>query len=320
MLHAFFYFFIFQAVYSLSESDVTKVIRASRRLVKGGNLATMVRLTFHDCVGGCDGCVNIDNDSNNGLADLIADLEDIYQDNELESVLSRADMWAILGMYAVQKSIDNNNNKCSDCEEVPDLNITYTHGRQDCATAPYTTDVKNFPSATMNYEAIMEYFSTEFGLNPLEVTALMGAHTLGQANIFNSGYNGPWVSGETSMFNNKYYSNMVRDSGVTWRLTQRPCANINGVNTNRCAADQTTAWQYISGGVGFNLPADVALSQNFDVDSDGKPSCAFDECDLSETASHVEEFANSNAFFVEEFGKVYSKVLSKGYENLETLA
>ena len=40
-------------------------------------------------LGGCDGCVNIDNDSNNGLADLIADLEDIYQDNELESVLSR---------------------------------------------------------------------------------------------------------------------------------------------------------------------------------------------------------------------------------------
>ena len=113
----------------------------------------------------------------------------------------------------------------------------------------------------------MDYFLTEFGLNPLEVTALMGAHTLGQANIFNSGYNGPWVSGETSVFNNKYYSNMVRDNGVTWRLTQRDCARINGVNTNRCADDQTTGWQYVSGGVGFNLPADVALSQvNLDAE------------------------------------------------------
>ena len=36
--------------------------------------------------------------------------------------------------------------------------------------------------------------------------------------------------------------------------------------------------------------------------------------------SYVEEFANSNAYFVEEFGKVYSKVLSKGYENLDTLS
>ena len=40
-------------------------------------------------LGGCDGCVNIDNESNNGLADLIADLEDIYQDNDFENVLSR---------------------------------------------------------------------------------------------------------------------------------------------------------------------------------------------------------------------------------------
>ena len=39
-------------------------------------------------------------------------------------------MWAILGMYAVQKTIDNNNNKCSDCEEVPDLEVIYTHGRK----------------------------------------------------------------------------------------------------------------------------------------------------------------------------------------------
>ena len=38
-------------------------------------------------------------------------------------------MWAILGMYAVQKTIENNNEKCSDCEEVPDLEVVYTTGR-----------------------------------------------------------------------------------------------------------------------------------------------------------------------------------------------
>ena len=189
----------------------------------------------------------------------------------------RADMWAILGVWAVQKTIENNNNKCSSCEEVPDLQVTYTHGRnvthtillgksvksnsQDCSTAPYTTNVGNFPSAKLNYDGVMDYFSAEFGFNPLEVTALMGAHTLGQANIFNSGYNGPWVSGETSMFNNKYYSNMLRDNQVSWRLTQRDCTNLNGINANLCGADQATDWQYVSGGVGFNLPADIALYQ-----------------------------------------------------------
>ena len=112
----------------------------------------------------------------------------------------------------------------------------------------------------MNYDEIMDYFEDEFELNPLEVTALMGAHTLGQASIFNSGYNGPWVSGETSMFNNKYYSNMVRDNGVTWRLTQRDCTALS-VDTSLCADGKTTEWQYISGGIGFNLPADVAIYQ-----------------------------------------------------------
>jgi len=33
--------------------------------------------------------VNIDNDSNNGLADLIDDLEVVYQENDFESVVSR---------------------------------------------------------------------------------------------------------------------------------------------------------------------------------------------------------------------------------------
>lgn len=33
--------------------------------------------------------MNIDNDSNNGLADLIDDLEAVYQENDFESVISR---------------------------------------------------------------------------------------------------------------------------------------------------------------------------------------------------------------------------------------
>lgn len=51
LLNTFLQFLTVQAVYSLSETDVTKVIRASKSLVKGSNLPTMVRLTFHDCVG-----------------------------------------------------------------------------------------------------------------------------------------------------------------------------------------------------------------------------------------------------------------------------
>ena len=42
----------------------------------------------------------------------------------------------------------------------------------------------------------MDFFDQEFGYTEREVTALMGAHTLGAADIFNSGFNGVWVSDE----------------------------------------------------------------------------------------------------------------------------
>ena len=98
----------------LTTNDVDKVIRKSRSVVRGPRLATMLRLTFHDCVGmtlvsfhhflkvsnsfvpanvwhtgGCDGCINVEDSSNNGLADLIDDLEEVFQENDFNDTLSR---------------------------------------------------------------------------------------------------------------------------------------------------------------------------------------------------------------------------------------
>jgi len=296
------------------------------------DLATMVRLAFHDCVGaaGCDGCINVNDSSNNGLADLVANLETVYQDNAFNaSGVSRADMWAILGLWAVQDGIDNSNDDCTDCNfTVPNIEtsrggaISYTDGRVDCATAPYTTDMDPFPSAKSNYDDIMTYFNTTFGFSPLEVTALMGAHTMGNAEITNSGYNGPWVSGEFLYFNNKYYSNMVSSAGVNWRLTQRECSSITDptIDTSQCYDGQTTEWQYIGGGIGINLPADMAIYQNFTLDDEGKPECDYANCDLAPTSSYVDMFAASNDDFIQEFGSVFAKMISRGYDNLSVIS
>ena len=66
-----------------------------------------MRLTFHDCVGGCDGCINIDNPHNAGLQDAIDVVEDVYQVVESDGiVVSRADLWAICGRAAAEYGME----------------------------------------------------------------------------------------------------------------------------------------------------------------------------------------------------------------------
>ena len=45
-----------------------------------------------------------------------------------------------------------------------------------------------------------------------QVTALMGAHTLGEAQTDASGYRGVWIGGQSTDFNNVYYKYLT---GVT---------------------------------------------------------------------------------------------------------
>ena len=89
----------------------------------------MVRLTFHDCVGGCDGCLNVNDPDNAGLENLVADLEEVYQSEGLADIISRADMWALLGIWAVEETIAKSNEECGDCDTVPDLQVEFQWGR-----------------------------------------------------------------------------------------------------------------------------------------------------------------------------------------------
>jgi len=301
----------------LTDSEVNQVLRKVRSVVAPSKPA-MVRLTFHDCVGGCDGCLNVNDPDNAGLEDLVADLEEVYQSEGLADIISRADLWALLGIWAVEETIDKSNEECGDCDTVPDLQVEFQWGREDCQSAPYSDAFLNFPSGLLNHEGLMSYFASEFSFTERQVTALMGAHTLGKADIFNSGFNGVWVNDEQQYFNNKYFSHLT-DQEVNWRSVQRACPKLKSVDTDLCEDEQTTGWQWTASGVGFNLNADMALVKDFDTDAEGKPSCDFSDCPDSTSASIVEEFAASNGLFIEEFSDVYTKLLSTGYESLQSV-
>merc|ERR1711874_388850 len=286
---------------SLSSTEVEAIKKKLRSVVRGSALPTAVRLSFHDCVGGCDGCLNVNNHDNAGL---VASLDTLYLANSYDSLLSRADFWALAGVYAVDKTIELNNDDCGedDCE-VPDSGLVFQWGRTDCDTAPYTDVDVGLPSALLDHAHVMSFFAGEFGFDDNETVALLGAHTLGRASSDNSGFSGTWINGEANFFNNEYYKKLV-DSSLTWR--------------HRDAG--TDNWQWNVLGEVFMLNADVALYKDILVNSVGESSCDFTTCAAAPTATAVDAFAASNDAWIAEFTKVYTKMLAHGNFTLSDLS
>ena len=71
-------------------------------------------VVFHDCVSDtCDGCINTDNDSNAGLAKVIAWLDDFYV-GTYDDDMSRADYWALAAVAAIKATaISANGEDCT---------------------------------------------------------------------------------------------------------------------------------------------------------------------------------------------------------------
>jgi len=82
---------------SLVRSDFETLITKNITLA-----AKFLRLAFHDCTGGCDGCVDLQEIKNRGLELPIAELEPLVE--KYNGLLSRADMWAMAALVGADIS------------------------------------------------------------------------------------------------------------------------------------------------------------------------------------------------------------------------
>eukprot|EP01079_Euglenida_sp_SAG-EU17-18_P005040 gene5040-5148_t len=125
------------------------------------NVPQIVRLAFHDCVGGCDGCLNLANPDNAGLGPIVSELEAIYSDTSspIGVQMSRADFWALAGVVAARIGARNSNQFDG---VLPPLQLVY--GRRDCATSPTTTDVEGLPNAHGDFAEVMRVFRDDMGM------------------------------------------------------------------------------------------------------------------------------------------------------------
>ena len=198
-------------------------------------IAKLVRFIFHDCVTGCNGCVDLNNVENRGLESTFTALNNIY-DNETSGFsstnMSRADFYAIAGIVGMRAGAQNQ--QCSDiglpenCTlPIPEVVIRY--GRKDCSTSPNSNNDFGFPDPHRDLEHVMEVFRDGMGMTERQAVAIIGAHALGQAAPQNSGFQGPWAPPGNRLDNAFYRALRGRNSG--WHQSQLNFPNAPpGVN------------------------------------------------------------------------------------------
>ena len=207
--------------------------------------AKLIRLAFHDCLkytdgtGGCDGCLNWHNmgmkftdqkqnkypdvgppnpGDNNGLRNTVEVLEAIYtvptyprRSTKLATSLkdsgkSRADLWSLAGITAVEYGIETNNRKCQNpgsvkgchhlqgepgCEVHLNSSIPFRTGRADCIPTdpdrPYIASKEEVhPNPVGDGTETVQFFKEQFEFSGQETVAIMGAHTMGKFFFKNS--------------------------------------------------------------------------------------------------------------------------------------
>jgi hypothetical protein len=185
---------------------------------RSGNVAAgMLQLAFRDAVtfvgadvdgplGGPDGCVNLTHSGNAGLAATVDLLDCVHSYSaalSLGGTFSRADLWALAGTAAVVAAMPS--------ESVLSVALLFRSGRRDAADCD-TADIGRYPNAEGSLVSLLAVFETRLGFTKREIVALMGAHSIGRAEVRNSGYEGVWLHDTALRYlhGSRYYRGLLR--------------------------------------------------------------------------------------------------------------
>eukprot|EP00035_Acanthoeca_spectabilis_P010521 m.186045 g.186045 ORF g.186045 m.186045 type:complete len:419 (+) comp15046_c0_seq2:172-1428(+) len=285
------------AALSTAMGDVNNGLPEAER---GDFVGATVRLTFHDAGEidirtssdnlGVDGCVDLGQADNNGLATVIGQLDTLRA--PFCHLISKADFWVLAGKVAVERRAT-----------VAGYTVPFRFGRTDAADCNYSGG--RLPSAEGGVAEITRVFVDQMGLTFRDAAALLGAHTLGRTQTANSGYNGPWVP-DSGVFDNDYYDEIFEP----WQKT---------------AVDAThTEWRRGDNPTRIMLNADMELA--FNVVNNlaqlnrcgGRMRGRADECtENTAVSSHAREFRGSNTAWLSQFSTSYKLMTEVGYTNAD---
>lgn len=168
-------------------------------------------MDFKDGTGGADACTDMSDADNAGLAECLSigehgvSINDAYQ--KYCETVSLADFIVIAAeavMTASRGLVLAENPNASTI----DFRSSFKFGRTTSMSCDFAHG--RLPNPENGCSAVEETFITSMGLDWAKAAALMGVHTLGQAKVSRSGYDGWWSDPENSRrFNNDYYVSML---------------------------------------------------------------------------------------------------------------
>lgn len=186
-----------------ADPEMLDTISAARRdierLIEGNVFlpGKFLRLAFHDCVGGCDGCVDMTNPDNAGLIMPIDELEPVV-DEYREQGLSRTDIW-MLSAAVASEVVDTQRGigfpfqwiGRRTCEELNDNDCGRGADGNPSPCGPFAGPHRALCHAdTAGTRTIQKFMTDEFGFDDQQTTAIMGAHTIGAMRDVNLGFEG----------------------------------------------------------------------------------------------------------------------------------
>jgi Peroxidase len=292
-----------------------------------------LRMAFHDCIGGCDGCIDLDLPDNAGIGNAIDVLQPIVNRHAKDGV-QRADIWALSAVVGadVRQRADSRLDVTLNwwgrvnCESTgqPCLNATGHVVACSAKKGPHRV----FPSIHTNTHDLYSFFADNFGFNQRETVAIMGAHVLGVLRQADVGISGPsgWVV-TNDVMNNGYYNELVRGKPTD------PVADLvnNAPEWQRILENGIRFWVGFTQGIRLvMLNTDIALVRNLDDSnfkkSTGRVNCTFEDSTATKripVCPHVEgalqiaaEFQNDNLVWLEAFRGVLDRMLTNGYQRI----
>lgn len=280
-------------------------------------VAGAIQLAFHDAgtydksdgSGGPDGCVDMTIGENQGLHYINSLLDPVYAN--FKHIISKADfnVLAAIAMTEARK-FDGYN-----------LEFPFRYGRID-GTDCEQVDPGRLPEASKSTSHVVEVFADRMGLTLRDITALMGAHSVGRAMDQNSGYDGAWDSSR-SRFDNSYYIEMVRKPWtreyhtskangavhVQWIIPNEnvrmvfgePAGKLMLLNTDMCLAFDI--------GDGDDLNKDIASKCIV------KPPPNIGGCPPApHTREYVDRYIEDNQAFYDDYVVGFTKMTELGWE------